>query len=166
MGHQLNFYALPADMANLERLLRETNDIAILHSRSETEEPRVVESLELRVGDQYWLYFYLVRRAELADVVTRHVPAQGYWTIDDTRSPVIQLTRSFYDDVILRRGRLWYVDGYYGEDRTWVEKSEAFRTWASSVVVRARKLLIKYKTDYIGAEAKQWVEAGGKLSAL
>jgi hypothetical protein len=63
----------------------------------------------------------------------------------------------------LRRGRLWYADGYYGSDGVWVSKSEAFRDWAESVLERGRKAFTKWKTDYVGAEAKQWIDGGGKI---
>jgi hypothetical protein len=166
MGHQLNFYALPAGIAQLERVLRETEDIAILHSRSESVELRIVDSLDVHEHDTQWLFFFLVRRADLADVVTRHVPAQGYWAIDDTRSPVIELTRCFFDDTVLRRGRLWYADGFYGIDRAWVEKPKEFRDWGQKVLLRARRTLMPWKSDYISAEVKDWLETGGRLAAL
>jgi hypothetical protein len=90
---QLNFYALPADMAELERVVRNSDETAILHSRSESSEPRVVDSLDLREHGRQWLFFYVVPQADLTHVITKHVTEQGYWTIDDARSPVVQVTR-------------------------------------------------------------------------
>ena len=49
-----------------------------------------------------------------------HVPAQI--------SPVVELTRCFFDGHILRRGRLYFVDRYYGTNGDWIEKPEGSKT--------------------------------------
>ncbi len=101
----------PQAVAKLEPLY-------ILHSRSASREPRVVESLDLSEAGQRWLYFYLVRADDLAAVVMQHVPAQGYWIVDELRSPIVECEVTYVDDTVMRGGRLHYVDGYYGSTAT------------------------------------------------
>jgi hypothetical protein len=164
VGHQVNFYLDPVDTEWVEQKLRAVAPFAILHSRSSGPEPRVVGSLDCTEGGKPWLYFYLVQPQDLQRVVTRHVPAQGYWTVDVLRSPVVELNRSFFNGQILRRGRVYYVDGFYGPDGSTVEKEEQFRTWAKSLLSTTKKALKRHGSDYIGPNAEAWLaSSGGRL---
>jgi hypothetical protein len=94
----------------------------------------------------------------------REVPAQGYWTVDGLRSPVIEFQRSFFDGKSLRRGRAYVVEKYYGPNDVLVEKPEAFRTWARSVLGTIKKELHRHGPDFIGSDAKVWLSsAAGAL---
>lgn len=164
MGHQVNFYATPADIAELERSIGRMEPMVIVHSRSPTAEPRVVSSLNVTEEGQRWLFYFLVRKTDLVHVVTEHVPAQGYWAIDILHSPVVEFNSCYFDRKILRRGRVYYVDGFYGENEAWVEKPEGFRTWARAVLKTTRKALKKHETDYLGPDALTWLQReNGKL---
>ena len=165
MGHQVNFYVTPKDIMDIERRLQGRDPLAIILDRSNTSEPRVVSSLDFQENGRPWLFLFLVRPEDLPKVVMNYVPAQGYWTVETLYSPVIELTRSFFDGQILRQGRVYYVDGFYGPDRAWIEKREAFRSWAKSVLALIKKTL-KRREDgwYIGPDALAWLESsGGKL---
>ena len=164
MGHQVNFYVNPSDAIALERSIRALGPLQILHSRSPGPEPRVVDSVDVEENGRPWLFFYFIRPVDLHAVVTRDVPAQGHWTIDALKSPVVEFTRSFFDGAILRRGRLYYVDGFYDASNQWQEKAESFRTWAKAVLAKSKKELNKHQTDYIGAGAQAWLTSGGKLA--
>lgn len=161
MGHQVNFYLDPVDTASLEQALRTLGPLHVLHSRSPGPQPKILDSVTLEENGKPWLFFCLVRPEDMAAVVTAPVPAQGYWTIDELRSPVVELTRCFFDGATLRRGRLYYVDGYYNANGVWEEKSEAFRTWAKRALSRVRRLLKRYDADYIGPGADSWLSSGG-----
>jgi hypothetical protein len=164
VGHQLNFHATPADIAELETDIRKQEPIAIIHSRSPTANPLVLPSLSFVEGGEPFLFYRLVRESDLSEVVTRHVPAQGYWTVDVLRSPVVEFNSCYFDGKILRRGRAYYVDGFYGEGEAWVEKPESFRLWARGVLRILRKSLKRHGTDYIGRDALSWLQHdGGKL---
>lgn len=162
MGHQVNFYAIPEDIVHIEQKIREIESLAILHSRSNTATPRIVPSLDFRESDQQWLFFHLVRESDLSCVVTRHVPSQSYWTIDVLRSPVIEFNRCYFDGRILRRGRVYYVDAFYGPDDAWMEKSEDFRLWAKSVLKIIRHCFKKHGSDYIGNETLGWLKGSDR----
>jgi hypothetical protein len=157
MGHQINFFLGPNDHAELEMRLREAGELVVLHVRSPTPEPRQVDNTNFTEDGKQWLFLYLVRPDDLSAVRTREVAAQRYWSVDDLRSPVIELTRCYYNGKILRRGRLYFVDGYYGAEDQWVEKPEEFKAWANRLFAAARKTLTFDKNlgAHIGPEAEQ-----------
>lgn len=164
MGHQVNFYISPTDTVLLERTLRKSFPLVVVHDRSASRAPRVVDSLDVEEDGKPWLYLYLARPDDLDELVMQHVPAQGYWALDVIKSPVIEFNRCFFNDQILRRGRVYYVDGFYGSDKTWVEKSESFRRWARSILSTTKKSLKRHGSDYIGHDALSWLgSSGGKL---
>jgi hypothetical protein len=159
MGHQVNFYATPVDIAALGAAVSRVEPMLILHDRSSSAEPRSLPALDHHEGGRRHLFYFLVREADLAHVVTTHVPAQARWTVDVLRSPVIEFTSCFFDGNLLRRGRVYYVDGFYGEDGAWLEKPESFRTWAKRVLHVTRTALTKFdEREYIGADARAWLE--------
>jgi hypothetical protein len=157
MGHQINFFLGPNDHAELEMRLRKVGELVVLHDRSPTPESRQVETTNFTEDGKQWLFLCLVAPSDLSAVRTREVAAQGYWSVDDLRSPVIELTRCYYNGEILRRGRLHFVDGYYGAQDQWVEKPEEFKAWAMRLFAAARKTLTfdKELGAHIGREAMQ-----------
>jgi len=164
MGHQVNFYIDPADTVALEKQLEKLGPLRILHSRSPRPEPRIVESVNVEENGEPWLFLYLVRPEDLPAVVTREVPAQGHWKIDVHESPVVEFQRCFFDGKILRRGRVYYLDGFYDAQNQWQDKPAAFRTWAKAVLANTKKALKKHDADYIGPGAEKWLASGdGKL---
>jgi hypothetical protein len=166
MGHQSAFYLTPKDKADLEQRLREKTDFIILLSESPTSSPRVVDSLNFSEPEEPHYGKYLARPEDLNAIVTHYVTTQGYWTVEDTPSPVVEFRGCFFDGKILRRGRVYYVDGFYGPDGAWVNKREAFRKWAKMVHTTIKKSLKRRASryvEYIGEDAQAWVDAGGQL---
>lgn len=157
MGHQVNFFAAPADIEQLQQRIGEIQPLCILHRRSPTAQPRVLDRLRFEEDGGTLLFYGLVRACDLSQVVTRLVPAQGYWTVDVSRSPVVELTSCYFDGKILRRGRVYHVDGCYGDDAEWVRKPEGFRTWAAAVLRETKKCLTRDGSDYIGPAAAELV---------
>ncbi|MFH1921036.1 MAG: hypothetical protein ABIP48_14295 [Planctomycetota bacterium] len=164
MGHQVNFFAAPDDIAQLQQRIGDIEPMCILHDRSPTVKPRVLSTLDFVEDGQPLIFYFLVRESDLAQVVTRHVPAQGYWTVDVLRSPVVEFNSCFFDGTILRRGRVYYVDGFYGDNDEWIEKPEDFRLWAKVVLKATKKCLKRHGSDYIGPAAAEWLARGdGRL---
>lgn len=161
MGKQVNFYLIHADTVKLEAKLRDITPLIVLHSRSDSSIPRVLEHLDHEEHGQYWLYFYLVRPEDFNNVVMRHVPAQGYWTVDVLMSPVIEFQRCFSDGHNLKRGRIYYVDKFYGANDELVEKTESFRKWVKSILSTTKKGLSKHDSYYIGEATKAWLTTSG-----
>lgn len=153
MGRQVNFFLGPADQSELEARLRKVAELIVLHGRSPKPEPRVLEGINF--PEDHWT-LYVVRPADLACVELREVPAQGYWSVDSFRSPVVEVDRCYYNGKILRRGRLYYMAGFYDQER-WVEKPAEFEAWAKRLFAATRKTLTYDKElgAYIGAEASE-----------
>jgi hypothetical protein len=81
------------------------------------------------------------------------------------RSPVIEVSRSFENEQILRAGRLYYVDRYYDRSGKLTEKTLGFRKWARNVLSKARKSL-QYDENleaYIGQHAALLRDRGIEL---
>jgi len=157
MGHQVNFFALPVEIAEIREKLESAGDFLIIRNRSETAVPDIVGSFEERWKQQPWLYFCLVRRENLQDVVTCKVGEQDYWTVDVTRSPVVEFHRPFFDNECLRRGRAYFVDGIFGPNGEKIDKPDDFTKWAKRVLLIIRKSLCKRGSDYIGEQALDWL---------
>lgn len=121
----------------------------------------MLETLDLLEQGQPWLYFFLVRADDVGSVVMRHVPAQGYWTVDVVKSPVIEFNRCFMGDHLLRRGRLYFLDTFYGVDGALVQKSDEFQNWAKSILRTTKRCLKKTGAEYLGEDAERWLLAGG-----
>ena len=161
MGHQINFFLGPNDLAELETRLRSVGDLTILHSRSPNPEPKVVENVQFTEDGKVW-FIYLVRSADLSDVVLKEVAAQGHWVVNSLFSPVVELDRCRYDGKVLKLGRLHYEDGFYDSRGLWVEKPAEFKAWAKRLFTAARKTLVHDKKlgAYIGPEAAQMRSEG------
>jgi|SRR6185369_13203633 hypothetical protein len=168
MGRQLVFYLGPSDMEELEARLKKLEDPLILHSRSPEPKPRIVESTDFKENGRRWLYFYLVRPDDVSAIDFEEVPEQRYWSMDVSSSPVVELTTCYFDGKVLKRGRLYYTEGSYGDDDHWVEKPEAFKSWAKQLLSAARKTL-KLDRDvsaYVGPEAVALKAKGVEFTAL
>jgi hypothetical protein len=64
------------------------------------------------------------------------------------------------------RGRLCFVDGYYGTHGEWIEKPNGFKTWGRSLLSTTTKKLSRYEMDYIGHETRAWLESSnGRLAS-
>lgn len=157
-GRQLRFCATPSDAEALAQRLQALEPMLILHSRSLSRVPRVVPSLDLTEAGARWLSFFLVRVEDLASVVTQHVPTQEYWTIDELHSPVMECQQTYVGPRIMRPGRLHYLDGYFGLADEWIDKPPPFLHWAKAVLMTAREALAKYDGEYVGAEAREWLQ--------
>lgn len=72
MGHQANFYTTPVDIAALGAAVSRVEPMLILHDRSSSAEPRILPALDHREAGRRQLFYFLVREAELAHVVTNH----------------------------------------------------------------------------------------------
>lgn len=157
MSHQFSFYLTPTDTDDLEARLRNVAPLLVLHSRSSTCRPQVLDSLNYLIDGKPWLFLYLVRPEDIDAVVMRHVPAQGYWTVDDEYSPVIEVTRCYFDGSILRCGRMYFVNSYYKNDESLYRKPEDFLAWGKKIFASAKKTLKKDGHYYMGADAIAWL---------
>ncbi len=87
------------------------------------------------------LTLFMARPGDESSFVVRPFGETNLWTVDVLRSPVIELTRCYFDGEKLRRGRLYFVPGYYGPNDKWIEKSQDFMNWALALLKTVRKTL-------------------------
>ena len=163
MGHQFRYYMTPKDTQEVEQKLRSRVPLAIITRRSFSEKPRVIDSLLFDDGDSWAPSMALVRPEDLDRVVMRYVPAQRYWVVEVWDSPIIEFGRCRFDEKTLLLERMYYVDGFYGKDGAWVEKSDEFKAFAKKVFSTTKRALTRHGTNYIGADAQAWADAGGTL---
>ncbi len=140
MGKQINFYLLPSDLDKLEGKLKEACPLIILHSKSSSSSPRELPNLNLTGNNHRWLFYYFIRPEDIGSLVINFVPKQNYWVIDVLRSPIIEFTSCFYDDQILRRGRIYYTDKFYGENDEVIEKPENFKKMGTTSFFSYKKI--------------------------
>ena len=160
VGKQVNFFLLAGDLIALEAEIGRIEPFVVLHSRSKSKEVRRLGGFGPDKAGEDWLHLFLVRPDDAANVVTQHVSAQGYWSIDALRSPVIEFQRCFFDGKSLRRGRAYFVDKYYDSNRVLAQKPEAFSKWAQAVLGVIRRKLHRQGPDYFGDDAKRWASSG------
>jgi hypothetical protein len=168
MGSQLNYFVIPADMRLLETAFRSIEPMFVLTHYSPTADLHTVKNFAHVDSGKFELYFALVRPVDLSLVITRYVSAQNHWVIDTMRSPVVEVTGCFFDDNVLRRGRLYFNNSYYREDGELIIKSEAFCKWGRALISTARRQLVKRPDSffYIGAEAQKWHDLGGVFEEI
>lgn len=154
MSHQLNFYFTPTDIDRLELMLRESEDVVFLHSRSPTRVAREVTHLRVIEDGKPWLFLHLAKRSLLDDVVMSFVPEQDYWSVESSCSPVVDFSNSFFDGRILRRGRIFYETTFLDAKENWREKSSEFQSWAHAVLRMTRSMARKKRgVAWIGDDA-------------
>lgn len=168
MGRQVNCYMLPADAVEFLKAIGNMERVYFMNSRQTTFDLQPIPVSTIREIGTLSIFGYLARAADLPSIRLQFVPAQGYWTIDDAQSPVVQFNRGFYDGTILRRGRLYFQPWYYDNSdwATRIDKSPAFVRWAENLLRWVRR---HYQRDpetgfYIGPHARAWAAQGaGRL---
>ncbi|MFY0525049.1 hypothetical protein ACN28I_18530 [Archangium gephyra] len=163
MGHQLRFFLTPADLQLLEQRLKAHCPVVYLDYRSEQPAPRLLSTLAVAEFSKTWLTIFLAPPESLQALRFEHVVKQGYWTVDLLRSPIIELSRCFYDGKLLRVGRLFYDRGFHDETGNWVEKPASFQTWAKKILSVARKGIQRDAAleAYVGENAQAERQRGG-----
>ncbi len=163
MGHQITFYLDKEDSSALEARLRRMGPLVILHRRSMTGRPRQLASTDLYEEGQSNLFYCLVRPEDLDKVTMEYVPAQKHWMIDTLRSPIIEYDRCYTDERLIRRGRMYYTDGFYDEKEEWKEKTTDYLTWAKKILMLGKKTLVRDGHDYLGPTASDLIAQGKKI---
>lgn len=165
MSRQFTFYATPADISAMQTIIRKRDPVAFLHSRSPGPEPKIVPSLHHGDDGQPWYFFFLARKADLETVQTYEIPGQGYWRIDDHKSPVVQVVCGALDGNVMRPGRVYCRSGYYDESGAWTEHPSEFLSWAKWLFAALKRSMtrIEGSSDYAGKDAMAWAQEGGRF---
>ena len=161
MGRQVCIRTLPGDLGWLEGALRERGALFVAYRHGGPEpETRSTISWEGNPDPIVWL----VRGEDLASILIRRVKAQGYWVVDQLRSPVVELSRRMAVVAGARsaeepvQGRLFYELGYHGDSDGPVEFPGEFVEWAQGIfkTVRGHFTRDPGAGCYDGPDAHEW----------
>jgi hypothetical protein len=147
--------------------LRSQKGMLILAGCSQTPAPQLLFSTTVgRIGEED-LTVFLVRNSDLSHVVSNLIPNRGY-LIDESRSPVVEFARCYFNGKLLRRGRLYYGTGYWDDASQWKAAPMAFSRWADAIIKKIRSSYkSKHSSFYVGPNAAKWAkESKGELAVL
>lgn len=174
-SRQINFYMMPKDIEEFEIWLKQRVDSVFLALPMYEEELRIIETLAISTKEKdMWLTVFLAPEHLLDKIIVKYVPAQEYYLIDNLKSPVMEFGRCYYDweNKKMRRGRLYYIKGYYDDNKEWKFKDESFLNWADEIFKWFRRHFKNQKlTGFEGwlvtKRTAEWVEKeGGELLQL
>jgi hypothetical protein len=158
MGRQINFYMLADDLSEFEEAIRSKESVLFVKDRLSAPEIQALDTLTIPEMGTTPLFLYLVRKEDVEKVVIKSV-AGKYWKVDTLRSPAVELMRSYHNESLARRGRLYFQPGFYDSEGCWIDKPQAFIKWADSLLRWIRR---NYRRDpqlgfYVGPSAAKWV---------
>lgn len=139
--------------------------MVVLGRQSRGPFPNVIDWKELTevLSEHPLLYFARARDVEL--VKTREVKEQGYWTVAETYSPVVECMPSPFDGSTMRPGRLYYNDKYFNQAGKLEDKTPSFAAWSKKLFSMAKRLC-RYDRErlaYMGADAANLAAKGMTL---
>jgi hypothetical protein len=165
MGRQIMFYLSGRDYIELENELLGVDGTVILSHRFSGPFPECSKSIDVIDNGQRIYFFYLALKSDLNLIITREVPTQGYWTVDDLRSSVIELSRGRVEQDLITRGRLYYNESYFDGDGKSVKKNADYLAWSKRVLAKVRRSLTydQEHLAYVGRDAGELSRGGVKL---
>lgn len=165
MGHQVNFFVMPADLADLATTIRTAGDVCFLADASPTREPVELDTAVFGAGTgpSHLRTCFIVQRKDFAAVSTRFLKTQGYWRIEATESPVIEFSPSVFSGTRLTRGRAYFPSDLRFRPAL---PSPEFVRWGDKVLRLIKKRLTRHPefappSIYFGAAALQWMQDSG-----
>mgnify|MGYP006908258587 FL=1 len=159
MAHQMNLFLHPHDYVCVQQIINDSSNVSILAGSSPTrkavELPTIVlDESEMGAVD---VTVYLVLQNSLNSVQLLECSPKK-WTIDVTRSPVVEFTRCYMDDSLIRRGRLYAIRDYIAPDGSRISKPAIFTDWQTTLFRRLKSLLRwdPVLSAYCGRKAEEW----------
>jgi len=166
VGHQVNFFVMPADLPDLEVAIRAAGDVCFLAEQSPTREPVELDAIAGSATEPLQLRScFIAQRQDLSAVSMRLINAQDCWLIEGSHSPVIELSLGIFTGTRLNRGR-----AYFASDLRFRPKlpSPDFVRWGDRVLARIKRKLIRYPDYpapylYCGASTLEWIQDSGAI---
>ena len=164
MELQINFFLTAEDQVAFEEHLKKAGDFVAIRWKSDKPEPAVVD-LSAHTGV---LSLRLVLPQHLVKVSMQPILTRREYSVDGLISPVVEYSRCPQEDRLIRRGRLYFQEGYFDAAGKWIVKDEAFVTWARRLRETARRFFKKRRISffYLGEGAEKAKAAGFELSHL
>lgn len=153
-SRQLNFYLNLSDQHLFDQMLRADGQTKLCRYQTEQASPCFLKSSIIRKMGEEPLKIVLVRKSDIEDIQYRKIRDRNIYSIDTLRSPVIEYSRCYVGDNVIRRGRLFFVKTYYDDKDVLIKKSSDFLAWANQMLGDARYSLTSYLSgDLIGSGA-------------
>lgn len=168
-GRQFSFFVGPSDQNALEEAVRASGDIALLREISSSYAPRELETSIIRDFSSAPFSILIARRTDLLHIEFRPIKGRQEFSCDPTSAPVIEFTRfpSVIANRVLRVGRLYRVDKYWGDNGSVVSKSREFIEWGESLYKLTKRSLTKIEQGcFAGEEALELRRAGIAFEGL
>ena len=163
MGRQINFFMTSEDEKDFLDFARSTCNLTVLPYTSKESVFKPLVSLPPLKSQKFWMNAWLVNMDITHNVVTRFIPQQGYYLVDEVASDVLEFSRSIPFDDRLNRGRIWAEFCSHFDDSTgqWVKKDEELVKWFEKLARWIRK---NFKKEdyliYIGLGAQELLDSG------
>jgi hypothetical protein len=162
MGRQINFFMTSKDEKDFLDYARSTCNLAILPYTSKESVFKPLESLSPPKSQDFWWNLWLVNMDISHKVVTKFIPEQGYFLVDESASDVLEFSRSLPFDDRLNRGRIWAEFYSHFDDNTGqlVKKDQELGKWFERLVRWIRKNFRKEDSlIYIGPCAQELLDS-------
>lgn len=162
---QLNFFILPDDLREIELFLVNEGVLFIpqpIYDKEQIYSPSIIRNPKPKKEfDQINL-----TKSDFSDkVLLKRIEQQGYYLMNIEQSLVIEFdTGGFlYKPNQLERGRLYYITGFYNENRFFVKKDEQFIKWADKIFKEVKKRFLKKSEsfEYFSPRATNWMNETG-----
>ncbi|WP_407158944.1 hypothetical protein [Bradyrhizobium sp. STM 3557] len=141
-SRQINFFLTAEDQATLlARLMDRLGPFLFISRRSENDAPQQLDTAAVKKMGSEPLTIYLLRQKDLGQVRFEPFTEQQCYVVDSLLSPVIEFSRCYHSDGLLRRGRMYVVSSYYDRDGVPVSKDRDFLDWAAAMIAAARKIV-------------------------
>lgn len=165
MGKQVNFYMTGKDEQEFLQFVKTTGDTVILPYTSPSPEFLPVQKVPEPLSGRFWGDFWLFNRSVSSNLVVEFISKQGYYTIDGLQSSVIEFSRSFVKEGILKRGRIWAeITRLDKEKRVLLPKEVEFKEWYEVVAKWIRRRFNRLPSGfYAGPGTLEFRKRGGKL---
>lgn len=163
MGRQVNFYMLCETEKKFIEFVKNSGNISIYLSRSDTPVPIEITALPEPFSIPYGYLVYFFNRDVSKVLRTRFVEKQQYYLIDSSESSVIEFSRCALKSNKLREGRIW-IEPHRVVCGKFVKKEPEFITWYKTIERWVKKNFIKREDRYyIAPDVEKWISKGGKL---
>jgi hypothetical protein len=164
MGRQINFYLTAEDQVAFEEHLKKAGDFVAIRWKSDKPEPAVVDLSTQRSV----LTLRLALPQHLSRVSMQPIRTRQEYSVDGLISPVVEYSRCPQEDRLIRRGRLYFQEGYFDAAGKWVVKDEVFITWARRLRETARRFFKRRRISffYLGEGAEKARAEGFELSQI
>jgi hypothetical protein len=164
VAKQFSILLTAGDLAQLERVLRESGDVDLLSLEPDSELTDLLPLASLPIPDDRMgktSLFCVLAPSRLPRRVTieRDGPVKTH--VDLEHSHVIELWRTWHADGLMRRGRLYYCNRMLAGGQV-IAKDPSFTKWADGVMGRVKKALSYDKAEraHVGAEAGVLIAEG------